>query len=172
MHDERVRPDRTQGPGHRRGARARRRDGRALARAGAAVVIADIREDLGKATADALKKSGAAAAFLPLDVTNDASWELAIDGHDRRLGGLDILVNNAGVEISSLVIDLDPDDIRKMLEVNILGTALGIKHAFRAMRPGGPAGRAALWSTSPRSPPPSPSPASPATPRPSPRSTG
>jgi 3alpha(or 20beta)-hydroxysteroid dehydrogenase len=27
-----------------------------------------------------------------------------------------------------------------MLEVNVLGTALGIKHAFRAMRPGGPAG--------------------------------
>src|SRR5208282_5042331 len=43
--------------------------------------------------------------------------------------------------ISSLVIDLDPDDIRKMLEVNVLGTSLGLKHAFRAMRPGGPAGR-------------------------------
>ena len=28
-----------------------------------------------------------------------------------------------------------------MLEVNILGTSLGIKHAFRAMRPGGPVGR-------------------------------
>ena len=37
--------------------------------------------------------------------------------------------------------DLDPDDIRRMLEVNILGTSLGLKHAFRAMRPGGPAGR-------------------------------
>jgi NAD(P)-dependent dehydrogenase (short-subunit alcohol dehydrogenase family) len=57
---------------------------------------------------------------------------------------LDIVVNNAGVEISSLVIDLDPDDVRKMLEVNILGTSLGIKHAFRAMRPGGPAGPMAL----------------------------
>jgi len=39
------------------------------------------------------------------------------------------------------VADLDPDDIRKMLDVNIVGTALGLKHAFRAMRPGGPAGR-------------------------------
>lgn len=59
----------------------------------------------------------------------------------ERFGGLDILVNNAGVEITQLVVDLDPDDIRKMLEVNVLGTALGLKHAFRAMRPGGPAGR-------------------------------
>jgi NAD(P)-dependent dehydrogenase (short-subunit alcohol dehydrogenase family) len=39
------------------------------------------------------------------------------------------------------VADLEPDDIRKMLDVNIVGTALGLKHAFRAMRPGGPAGR-------------------------------
>ena len=35
-----------------------------------------------------------------------------------------------------------------MLEVNVLGTALGIKHGLRAMRPGGPAGRAARSSTS------------------------
>jgi len=113
----------------------------ALARAGAAVVIGDIREELGEATADAIKKTGADAAFLPLDVTDEASWERAIEGTIAELGGLDIMVNNAGVEISGLVVDLDPDDIRKMLEVNILGTSLGIKHAFRAMRPGGPAGR-------------------------------
>src|SRR5271167_3463565 len=113
----------------------------ALARAGAAVVIGDIREELGEATADAIKKAGGDAAFLPLNVTDERSWERAVEGTIAELGGLDIVVNNAGVEISSLVIDLDPDDIRKMLEVNILGTSLGLKHAFRAMRPGGPAGR-------------------------------
>ena len=113
----------------------------ALARAGAAVVIGDIREDLGQATADELKKSGATAAFLPLDVTNDASWELAVADTISELGGLDILVNNAGVEITSLLADLAAEDARRMLEVNVLGTALGIKHGFRAMRPGGPAGQ-------------------------------
>jgi NAD(P)-dependent dehydrogenase (short-subunit alcohol dehydrogenase family) len=113
----------------------------ALARAGAAVVIGDILEDLGQATADELKKSGATAAFVPLDVTDDSSWERAVSAAIGELGGLDILINNAGVEISSLVIDLDPNDIRKMLEVNVLGTSLGLKHAFRAMRPGGQAGR-------------------------------
>ena len=113
----------------------------ALARAGASVVIGDIREELGEATVDAIKKDGGDAAFLPLNVADDHSWERCIEGTIAELGGLDIVVNNAGVEISSLVIDLDPDDIRKMLEVNILGTSLGIKHAFRAMRPGGPAGR-------------------------------
>ncbi|WP_370967563.1 SDR family NAD(P)-dependent oxidoreductase [Amycolatopsis sp. cg9] len=112
----------------------------ALARAGASVVIADIREDLGRATADALKQTGATAAFVPLDVTDDAGWEQAVTATIAELGGLDIVVNNAGVEISGLVADLDPADVRRMLDVNVLGTALGIKHAFRAMRPGGPAG--------------------------------
>jgi 3alpha(or 20beta)-hydroxysteroid dehydrogenase len=113
----------------------------ALARAGAAVVVGDIREDLGKECADALRASGAAADFVPLDVTSEESWERAVPEAISRLGGLDILVNNAGVEITSLLADLAAEDARRMLEVNVLGTALGIKHGFRAMRPGGPAGQ-------------------------------
>jgi NAD(P)-dependent dehydrogenase (short-subunit alcohol dehydrogenase family) len=113
----------------------------ALARAGAAIVIGDIREDLGKGCADSLRQSGAAAEFVPLDITSEASWERAIPQAIDCLGGLDILVNNAGVEITSLLVDLDAEDARRMLECNVLGTALGIKHAFRAMRPGGPAGQ-------------------------------
>ena len=58
----------------------------------------------------------------------------------ERLGGLDILVNNAGIEISALIVDANAADIERMLNVNVLGTALGIKHGLRAMRPGGAAG--------------------------------
>jgi 3alpha(or 20beta)-hydroxysteroid dehydrogenase len=111
---------------------------RALARAGAAVVIADIREDLGKATASSLREDGADAEFVALDVTSDDSWAQAVPQAIAHLSGLDILVNNAGIEITSLLVDLDADGVRRMLEVNVLGTALGIKHGFRAMRPGGP----------------------------------
>jgi NAD(P)-dependent dehydrogenase (short-subunit alcohol dehydrogenase family) len=113
----------------------------ALARAGADVVIGDIREDLGKASADTLRASGTTAEYVPLDVTSDVSWERAVGEAIGHLGGLDILVNNAGVEITSLLVDVDADDARRMLEVNVLGTALGIKHGFRAMRPGGPVGQ-------------------------------
>lgn len=113
----------------------------ALVRAGAAVVVADIQEDAGRAAAEALQKAGGTAAFVPLDVTDDAGWEAAVGRAVDELGGLDIVVNNAGVEISGLVVDLDPRDVRRMLDVNVLGVALGTKHAFRAMRPGGPAGR-------------------------------
>jgi NAD(P)-dependent dehydrogenase (short-subunit alcohol dehydrogenase family) len=112
----------------------------ALARAGAGVVIGDIDEDAGHATADALKQSGARAVFVSLDVTDDASWESAVAATIAELGGLDILVNNAGIEITELLADLDEHRVRSMLDVNLLGPALGIKHAFRAMRPGGPAG--------------------------------
>ncbi len=112
----------------------------ALARAGASVVIADVREDLGKATADSIRQSGAMADFVSLDVTDGASWEHAMSEAISVLDGLDILVNNAGVEITNLFVDVDPADVRRMLDVNLLGTTLGIKHAFLAMRPGGPAG--------------------------------
>jgi NAD(P)-dependent dehydrogenase (short-subunit alcohol dehydrogenase family) len=112
----------------------------ALAEAGAAVAIGDILEDEGGVTAAALTDKGARATFVPLDVTEEKSWESAVAGVVDQLGGFDILVNNAGVEISSLVADLDPADVRRMLEVNVLGVSLGLKHAFRAMRPGGAAG--------------------------------
>ena len=114
---------------------------RALARAGAAVVVADIREDLGKATASSLREGGANAEFVALDITSDESWAQAMPQAVAHLAGLDILVNNAGVEVTSLLVDLDAESARRMLDVNVLGTALGIKHGFRAMRPGG-AGRA------------------------------
>ncbi|WP_433710060.1 SDR family NAD(P)-dependent oxidoreductase [Nocardia sp. CA-084685] len=113
----------------------------ALARAGAAVAIGDVREDLGKETVEALRAAGATAEFVPLDITEDAQWAQAVTDTVAALGGLDIVVNNAGVEITSLIVDLDPEEVRRMLEVNVLGTALGIKHALRAMRPGGAAGR-------------------------------
>jgi 3alpha(or 20beta)-hydroxysteroid dehydrogenase len=112
----------------------------ALAKAGASVVVADILDDLGKQTAEELRATGATAAFVHLDVTDEASWEAAVTQTVAELGGLDILVNNAGIEITGLVADINPDDVRRMLDVNVVGTMLGVKHAFRAMRPGGAAG--------------------------------
>jgi 3alpha(or 20beta)-hydroxysteroid dehydrogenase len=109
----------------------------ALAAAGARVVVADVQDDLGPKVAEAL---GEGHGFVHLDVTDDASWATAVADASGQLGGLDILVNNAGIEITSLLVDIDAAQARKMLEVNLLGTTLGIKHAFRTMRPGGAAG--------------------------------
>lgn len=113
----------------------------ALAQAGASVMIGDILGDLGKQTAAGLGKSGAKAGFVSLDVADDAQWEKAAAATVATLGGFDILINNAGIEITSLVVDVKADDLRRMCDVNVVGTALGMKHAFRAMRPGGAAGK-------------------------------
>jgi len=108
---------------------------KALAEAGATVVIADLQEEAGRAVAKGL---GDEHGFVALDVTSDEGWEKAIGEAVEHLGGLDILVNNAGIEITSLFTEIQADQVRKMLEVNFLGTALGIKHGLRAMRPEGP----------------------------------
>jgi NAD(P)-dependent dehydrogenase (short-subunit alcohol dehydrogenase family) len=112
----------------------------ALAAAGAAVVIGDVNDELGRETAQLIGKTGATTGFVHLDVTDESSWAAAVTATVEEIGGLDVLVNNAGVEITSLVVDIDPGDLRRMLEVNVVGTALGMKHGLRAMRPGGAAG--------------------------------
>ena len=113
----------------------------AFAKAGASIVIADLLEADGEATAASLRKAGAKATFVKLDVTDEPSWERAIARTIADLGGLDVVVNNAGIEVSALVVDIDPVSLRKMLDVNIVGVALGMKHGFRAMRPNGSAGK-------------------------------
>src|SRR5437879_4232663 len=109
----------------------------ALTAAGARVMIADILEDVGKETAAALE----GGAFTRLDVTSDADWENAVATTVSEFGALDILVNNAGIEVTQLLIDTDPDAMRTMFDINIVGTMLGIKHGFRTMRPEGAAGK-------------------------------
>jgi 3alpha(or 20beta)-hydroxysteroid dehydrogenase len=111
-----------------------------LSARGAAVALADVDETEGAASAAALTSQGRTAHFVRLDVTDDASWEAATAAAVDALGGLDVVVNNAGIEIADLFVELDPDNMRKILEVDVLGVALGIKHAFRAMRPGGAVG--------------------------------
>ena len=113
----------------------------ALARAGASIMIADILEETGRASAAAIAKEDVATGFVQLDVTDDAQWERAVAKTVATLGGYDILINNAGIEITSLISEVKAEDARRMCDVNIVGTVLGMKHAFRAMRPGGPAGK-------------------------------
>ncbi|WP_020178260.1 SDR family NAD(P)-dependent oxidoreductase [Methylopila sp. M107] len=112
----------------------------ALANSGADVVIGDIAEDLGRETAGKLSQGGAKVGFVKLDVTDEAQWENVVASVISQIGGYDILVNNAGAEVTALISDIDPVTVRRMFDINNVGMLLGIKHAFRAMRPGGPAG--------------------------------
>src|SRR5213075_2989888 len=70
---------------------------RALAGAGATVVVADVQDDLGPKVAESL---GHGHGYVHLDVTDDDAWAAAVGSATDLLGGLDIVVNNAGVEIT------------------------------------------------------------------------
>lgn len=112
-----------------------------LAAAGAHVVIADLLAAEGRAAAHALSSRGHQALFVPLDVADEWSWTEAVATVVRETGGFDILVNNAGIEVTSLIADLEVAAFRRLCEVNLMGPLLGLKSAFRAMRPSGAAGR-------------------------------
>ena len=58
----------------------------ALTRAGAAVMIGDVLDELGAETAQLLAKDGATAGFTHLDVTDEASWETAVAATVAELG--------------------------------------------------------------------------------------
>jgi NAD(P)-dependent dehydrogenase (short-subunit alcohol dehydrogenase family) len=69
----------------------------ALAEAGARVVVSDILNDEGTATAQAITEGGADAFFQPTDVADEAAIEELIAATLDRFGTIDILVNNAAL---------------------------------------------------------------------------
>lgn len=106
--------------------------------AGASVVLGDILTKEGEAAAD---KLGPRAAFVKLDVTNEADWEAACAATVKKFGGLDIVCNNAGIEHTALFENTTVEDFRRVQEINCTGVFLGTKHAIRTMKPGGLSGR-------------------------------
>lgn len=109
-----------------------------LAAAGAKVVITDVLVDEGEKLAATI---GTNTFFARLDVTREADWEAAIDATVERFGGFDVLVNNAGIDSAGLFANFELENFERLMRINVGGVFLGMKHGFRAMRPGGAAGR-------------------------------
>jgi len=68
-----------------------------FARAGARVVIGDVKVELGRKTEEEIKAEGGKALFIELDVTNRESVENMIEATVKTFGGIDMLINVAGV---------------------------------------------------------------------------
>jgi 3-oxoacyl-[acyl-carrier protein] reductase len=67
-----------------------------------------------------------------VDITSSDSVQTAADATCRQLGGIDILVNNAGIPgVTTTTWEIPPDDWRKVIEVNLLGSY----HCCRAVVP-------------------------------------
>lgn len=117
---------------------AARGSGAAIARRfadeGARVVLADVRDDEGRATASAI---GGNARYAHCDVTREDDWRQLVEAAVAELGALHVLVNNAAVLLLRSVEDTRPDDYRRVFEVNELGTFLGVRAVVPAMRAAG-----------------------------------
>jgi meso-butanediol dehydrogenase/(S,S)-butanediol dehydrogenase/diacetyl reductase len=96
---------------------------RAFAERGAILGLADVK---------APSVQGAAFARA-LDVTDADAVEATITDFADQAGGLDLLVNAAGVFSSAKVVDLEPSEWRRVLEVNATGTFLVDRAAARLM---------------------------------------
>ena len=68
-----------------------------MASAGAKVAIGDVLDERGRQTAKEIEAAGGQALYVPLDVTQEASWAAAMDATVKKFGKLDVLVNNAGI---------------------------------------------------------------------------
>jgi NAD(P)-dependent dehydrogenase (short-subunit alcohol dehydrogenase family) len=104
---------------------------------GARVVVADIDEVGARRAADTLVADGGRAEAVTVDVTQEADVAALFDGVATRHGRLDVLVCSAAVETRAGVVDCADHDWQHVLDVNLKGPFLCLKHALPAMVSGG-----------------------------------
>ncbi len=107
---------------------------RHLVAEGARVVFGDVLDDAGKAVAD---KLGEAALYQHHDVTSEDDWAAIVQSTLDRYGRLDVLINNAGVLQHAKIAEMSLADFRRVLDVNVVGTWLGVRAAIEPMTAAG-----------------------------------
>lgn len=113
---------------------------KALAAAGANVVLAARRTDRGRTVADQITSAGGKALFVAADVTDPNAAQQLVDQAKQAFGGLNILFNNAGIEGDKLgpLVEDSEDNLRNILDVNVIGAWRMMKAAVPAItRSGG-----------------------------------
>jgi len=106
---------------------------RAFAAAGAHVVLFDIDPDGAERVARDLKST----IVITGDVANEDDMARAVETAVTRFGRLDIAALIAGVAARQALADLEEAFLDRLYHVHLKGTALGLKHALRAMVPAG-----------------------------------
>jgi NAD(P)-dependent dehydrogenase (short-subunit alcohol dehydrogenase family) len=111
--------------------------GRALARAGADLVITSRNAaDLAKFQAE-IEALGRRVVPLALDVRDKASIDAMADAALVAFGRLDILVNNAGCNVRKPAVDISWDEWNLVLDTNLRGTFFVAQAVARKMIPSG-----------------------------------
>jgi 3-oxoacyl-[acyl-carrier protein] reductase len=102
-----------------------------LARSGVHIVAVATNEGLLHSLEDEIKATGLEAAIAVCDIVDFEACERVVQEAVDRFQVLDILVNNAGVGYSGAIIDSDPGEAARMVNVNILG----VYHMSRCVLP-------------------------------------
>ena len=110
---------------------------RRFAAEGAAVVIGDILEEQGEATAQSIRDTGAIATFIPCDTGEGPQARALIAETVSRHGRIDVLVNNAGIFTIADFLDVTEEDFDRVLRVNLRGYFLVGQAAARVMADAG-----------------------------------
>jgi NADP-dependent 3-hydroxy acid dehydrogenase YdfG len=108
-----------------------------LAGAGARVALAARRTDRLNELVERVRHSGGEAVAIRADVAERASAEEMVASAMERFGKLDILVNNAGVMYLAEFARSDPEDWRRMIDVNLLGLFYATRAALPHLKRGG-----------------------------------
>jgi NAD(P)-dependent dehydrogenase (short-subunit alcohol dehydrogenase family) len=99
---------------------------------GAKVVLTDVNDDAGHATAAGIGKN---ALYVHADVSRDDDAKAMVEATVERFGRLDVLYNNAGIMPldDGSIVDADGAIWDTVLAVNVKGVAFGCKHGIPAM---------------------------------------
>jgi meso-butanediol dehydrogenase/(S,S)-butanediol dehydrogenase/diacetyl reductase len=104
-----------------------------LAGAGDTVIIADIDGDAARRVAHAIGENGGTADHATVDVTREAEVAALCKAVAETHGGIDGLICSAAVETRSGLLDCSDEDWQRVLDVNLKGPFLCMKHAIPRM---------------------------------------
>ncbi len=108
-----------------------------LAREGATVGVLDLKPDAADAVVSEVKAQGGQGLALAADVSKRDEIVAAFDAFVGQTGGLDVLFNNAGFNRPMNLLDVTEENWHAIMNVNALGTLIGIQEAARRMIPQG-----------------------------------
>ncbi|WP_132745232.1 3-ketoacyl-ACP reductase [Scopulibacillus darangshiensis] len=93
----------------------------ALAKEGVSVGLLARTETALKEVAKEIESYGVKAAFAAADVSSQEQVEQAIEEVTNGLGPADILINNAGTGKFGSVLEFDPEEWKRIIDVNLMG---------------------------------------------------
>jgi NAD(P)-dependent dehydrogenase (short-subunit alcohol dehydrogenase family) len=105
-----------------------------LARQGAQVVVADLKEDAARAVADEINAAGGKALSFAVDVTDPKANEDMVAFAEKNFGALHLAFNNAGISgPNGILADTDIDGYRRVIEINLNAVFYGMHAQIPAM---------------------------------------